>query len=472
MKHRFCLLIPIVNIAFLFFFSTDSSAASTLVEGNSDSLSVLTYTKYLDDDPVLFFSEQIEDKKVNFLNKIDNIVLYDSTWRDLAVEFAVQSEIVSPRSTVKIEKDGIYEVFVNTAQSTIRSPRLEIEIDGEEMLGATIYEPQDVDRKYLKLGEREQKAGRHLIEIKNIGQNSKIFLVNKQKRLRAEEIIWQKMNKQEVDTAYIFSQDGEFYVPKGKSYTLKMRVVPKPTESQENVIYEISANLPLLEIDGEEFFIGDYIGRERVSDADGFWYELNNLDLQEGKHKIGLLTSDNFKVDLVVLEPVTNNQKPVSSQEPEITFTRINPTKYLVKVSQARGPFWLVFSESFHKGWRLYESQVTGYRLKDGFKDIVADYSKLRVKEARHLQRFTPGDIKYLFRQSDVKEHFLVNGYANGWYIDPRELGLDQDFTLVLYFWPQSLFYFGLIISGSTLLFCVGYLLYDWRRKYNAPIEN
>ena len=88
----------------------------------------------------------------------------------------------------------------------------------------------------------------------------------------------------------------------------------------------------------------------------------------------------------------------------------------------------------------------------------MADYPKLKIKEAKHEVRFSPFDIKYLFRKSITDNHYLVNGYANGWYIEPKELGLDKDFTLVLYFWPQNLFYLGLGISALAFLGCAVYL--------------
>jgi hypothetical protein len=99
------------------------------------------------------------------------------------------------------------------------------------------------------------------------------------------------------------------------------------------------------------------------------------------------------------------------------------------------------------------------------FKEIVADYPRLKVKEARHLIKFTPEDIRYLFRNPLAAGHFLVNGYANGWYIEPEKLGLGENFTLVIYFWPQSLFYLGLGISGLTFLGCIVYLIWPKKRK-------
>ena len=159
-------------------------------------------------------------------------------------------------------------------------------------------------------------------------------------------------------------------------------------------------------------------------------------------------------------------------EEPEITFKKINPTKYLVKVEGAKAPFWLVFSESFHKQWRLYNKEKVEKKEDGVFEEIVADYPKLKVKEAKHLIKFTPKDIKCLFRKPLNAKHQVVNGYANGWYVEPRELELGEDFTLIMYFWPQSLFYLGLGISGLTLLFCIGYLGFSFVKRKKGKIAS
>lgn len=185
-----------------------------------------------------------------------------------------------------------------------------------------------------------------------------------------------------------------------------------------------------------------------------------------------------------ILKPSASHQLPASSRpEPKITFKKINPAKYLVKAEKAKEPFWLVFSENFHTQWKLYrlplalardpsvrgpkvnaEGQATSYRLQD-FEEIVADYESLRVKEARHLMKFTPSDIRLLFIKPLDVPHHIVNGYANSWYIDPERLALGEDFVLTVYFWPQSLFYLGLGVSGLTLLGCVGFLAWGWVRR-------
>ena len=154
----------------------------------------------------------------------------------------------------------------------------------------------------------------------------------------------------------------------------------------------------------------------------------------------------------------------VNEYHPVISFQKVNPTKYEVCIN-ATQPFFLVFSESYHPQWKAYveKNPVT-------MNEIIANYSSVNVQEARQEMQFTPGDISYLLAEPLPEDHhFLVNGYANAWYIDPAQLPKDSDgnINITLYFWPQSLFYLGLIISGTTLLCCIGYLVYDWRKRKN-----
>lgn len=122
------------------------------------------------------------------------------------------------------------------------------------------------------------------------------------------------------------------------------------------------------------------------------------------------------------------------------------------------GPFWLVFSESYHKGWRVYRLLDTNSGAA-GLKEIATDCTKLGSKSAKSFMQFTLKDIRYLFKKPLDISHQLVNGYANGWYIDPKELGAGDSFTLVIYFLPQSILYLCLVISGGIFFSCIIYLI-------------
>lgn len=121
-----------------------------------------------------------------------------------------------------------------------------------------------------------------------------------------------------------------------------------------------------------------------------------------------------------------------------ISYDKINPTKYKIKIFGAKEPFPLVFSETFNPNWKIY-----GYNRKPLFDDA----------------------------------HILANGYANYWTINPLQVCNNNykiciknpdgtyDFELIAEYWPQRLFYLGLGISLLTLLSCLGCLGYDFYRR-------
>ncbi|MBI4845325.1 MAG: hypothetical protein HY810_02445 [Candidatus Omnitrophica bacterium] len=144
----------------------------------------------------------------------------------------------------------------------------------------------------------------------------------------------------------------------------------------------------------------------------------------------------------------------VPNQGPEIIFKKFNPTKYLVKVQGAKKPFWLVFSEGFHSEWKLYKCQSIDCGP-EFFSEVDLEYPDISVKESKPFFKFTPGDIKFLFEKPFDIIHEEVNEYSNGWYIDPDKLGLGEDFTFVLFFYPQAFFYLGFLISIGSFLCCL-----------------
>jgi len=125
-----------------------------------------------------------------------------------------------------------------------------------------------------------------------------------------------------------------------------------------------------------------------------------------------------------------------SGTQPQVSFEMVNPTKYRVKVANATEPFLLVFSESYHDQWKAYVNSGGG--------DV--------------------GWIEAFWRDTVPEgQHIMANGYANAWYIDPAELGVEEEFSMTLYYKPQSLFYVGLVLSGVALVVCTGILLWCWR---------
>ncbi len=231
------------------------SATPTIVAGDIEALIPMTETKYLDNKPVLLFTEQtqkIENSKQemgkelisNSQFPIPSIVFKDSTWRDLAVEMTYcLSLMANGKEKIKVEKSGTYEFWLDTSELE-EIPEFEIEIDGElvysSWLPPSLKSPtyhshfgdgtlrrtgiaHSKDRKYVKVGEVELEEGKHTFQVtksqghKVISQeneNLKIVLVNKRERKRVEKEIWRKINQPETELCYIFEKEkGEFYVP-------------------------------------------------------------------------------------------------------------------------------------------------------------------------------------------------------------------------------------------------------------------
>lgn len=150
-----------------------------------------------------------------------------------------------------------------------------------------------------------------------------------------------------------------------------------------------------------------------------------------------------------------------SLTRPHAFFQKINPTKYKMKIEYANQPFWLVFSESYHPDWQAYINTDTMDC------NPIATYKNVNVTECQHEHRFFEvKDLTRIFSEPIPEDkHFIVNGYANAWYIDPQELGTGENFTITLYFKQQYYFYIGLIISCLAFSVCMGYLMWYWRKK-------
>lgn len=127
-----------------------------------------------------------------------------------------------------------------------------------------------------------------------------------------------------------------------------------------------------------------------------------------------------------------------------VQYTKDASYQYTIQIKRLKEKETLVFLDPYHKLWELY---------------------------------FTKDRKEFL-----TGSHDMVFDYANGWEIDPeyikKKFPKDRyhenpdgsiDLELTLYFKPQSYFYLGLIISGTTLAACFGYLswagLRSWRRR-------
>ncbi|MEK9155686.1 MAG: hypothetical protein AAB360_00080 [Patescibacteria group bacterium] len=201
---------------------------------------------------------------------------------------------------------------------------------------------------------------------------------------------------------------------------------------------------------------------------------------------------------------------------PAIEFKKISPVKYRVVAHQAREDFLLVFNEAYHRGWKIYISKIARQqdsKTADSLTSLPADLlnsyqipggneadGATREELADYVNRglvSTLGDrnkIDFVSKNfqgtiqndnlgnggvaetwfkaplGDAQTHLKVNGYANAWIVNAerfcQESGHCQtnpdgtkSLELIIEFWPQRLFYLGLIISALAMLASLRYLL-------------
>lgn len=109
-----------------------------------------------------------------------------------------------------------------------------------------------------------------------------------------------------------------------------------------------------------------------------------------------------------------------TSTQPKIEYTKIDNTRYLVKVTDAKNPYIMVLSDLFDPGWKVITTS-----------------------------------------ENDVaNKHFLVNAYANGW-----EINKTGSYELIVKFVPQDLLNPTLKISLSAFILGTLFLIWRIRRK-------
>jgi len=167
---------------------------------------------------------------------------------------------------------------------------------------------------------------------------------------------------------------------------------------------------------------------------------------------------------------------------PKITFTKINSTKYKVKVTDAINPYSLVFLETFSENWKLFDPEkntesIRGYFSrflgfiskkivgifikKDINMQIITSYFNGDVKEGKHTNTFLAIDTFETWGKEAIADarHYESFGYANSWAINPEDINGKKDYTLILEYIPQKKFYFALFLSLLTLFCIISYIV-------------
>lgn len=249
-----------------------------------------------------------------------------------------------------------------------------------------------------------------------------------------------------------FSEEGVVPLIKPVKVVSKIEDDTKPLIVEENILKEIYKDYPLFETEPEEVLFpgkGEYevyvndIWKDGIDSLlikidDGYWLRLNTEEItkketkltKDSKYLIGRVIIDkgihtiSFKNSNPVYSSFRTNEKAnyfllfqkgeeLKENLPEISYKKINPTKYLVNVKNAQDPFYLIQLENYDTYWN--------------------------AKIDKNI----------------VEEHEKVFGYANSWYINKK-----GNYNVVIEYAPQKWFYYSLFISLVFLSILVVFLIY------------
>lgn len=149
------------------------------------------------------------------------------------------------------------------------------------------------------------------------------------------------------------------------------------------------------------------------------------LELGAGEHV--LRSANGIDTGLALDRLVLDSSAPASrlvGASPAVSVTGQSRNRYVADVRGATEPFWLVLHESLSEGW---------HATVDG---------------------------------RDLGAPTMVDGYANGWLIDPRTAG--ADFTVTLRWTPQRVVWIAIVASGVALVVLAVAALVLWRRDRRA----
>ena len=210
---------------------------------------------------------------------------------------------------------------------------------------------------------------------------------------------------------------------------------------------------------------------------------INNIEYEDGN----ILSSYNPSIisrNFLDIDSLMNKLDNFDHEGVQIDFNKISNTKYRVIAKGVQGVFPLVLSNNFDNHWNAYIVPVSEPREINELIDKVSSNSfalngfiNNKITEtwfAKTYEDSTSTDVLRLPSQN----HLQINEYANSWILDTSEICNQTnncyknedgtyDVEIVLEFWPQRLFYVGILIGAIGALISIFYLSFVFFRSYS-----
>ncbi len=392
------------------------------------------------------------DETENERIKLANSVLANI---DNQLKGFITGNYLQTRYYFDIPEDGEYEILVTKDDAAPDWVLENITSEINDKFTASVSSEQN-NKWWLSFGKRDFGKGAQFLSFKKPSPlnlltsnwnrlESSIELGEKVRLLGQENpTVYQDISNWQSSTNYKLSL---FYKTNNDS-RVRILLTEREDDFDEN---NLTAN-NLTGVMGTNILFSEEVGSEgqwekmvidfRSGDSNAAKLFISGIP---GKQKISEIEFKDVRLELVdepkiILRRVASNQ---NANVPKITFTRINPTKYIINVENATSPYFLVFSESFYRGWKAYISDTN---IKN---EVSRSYFNGEINEGRHRDVFIEKSLFETWNKNPLPEekHFLINGYANSWYIAPEDSGGKIDYQIVIEYWPQRLFYIGSFIT-------------------------
>jgi hypothetical protein len=166
---------------------------------------------------------------------------------------------------------------------------------------------------------------------------------------------------------------------------------------------------------------------------------------------------------------VLRKEKDTQSKNvPSITYTEVNPTKFIIDVKNATSPYVLNLLDAYSPRWKLYlDESGTQY---DDAPQKYEEYSLRNVIENVPLNRVFYREMLNAPSNNVVADvtHFKSNGYANAWYIRPEDVVGKSEYRLVAEMVTQRRFYISSIVTFVGILILIVLTINSLARRMSS----
>lgn len=146
----------------------------------------------------------------------------------------------------------------------------------------------------------------------------------------------------------------------------------------------------------------------------------NSLYFEEGEYRLSMLPEGQSSIKSMIL--ISEKSDTENNKNAKLSIQKINSARYKINVQNINNPFILSFAESYDPLW----------------------FANINDKEIKSLPLYS-----------------VINGFP---------IGETGNFEVTIEYKPQRWFNYGAVVSGVAILFCIGYLIYDWRKRKQNPV--